>query len=82
MYIYFVHAMNVYIIDIEKMANIIHICNNKKNGKYCTNFANVYKICQFLCVYNINLHCKYNVYIEISWKYHDACVNFLWVKIK
>ena len=37
----------------------------KNNGKYCTNFANVYKNCQFLCVYNINLNCKYNVYIEI-----------------
>ena len=33
------------------MVNIIHICT--KNGKYCTNFVNVYKICQFVCVYNI-----------------------------
>ena len=33
--------------------------------KNCTNFANVYNIYQFLCVYNINLHCKCNVYIYI-----------------
>ena len=25
----------------------------KKYDKYCTNFANVYNICQFLCVYNL-----------------------------
>ena len=25
--------MYVYIVDTEKMANIIHICNKKKNGK-------------------------------------------------
>ena len=32
-----------------KVVNIIHICT--KNGKYCTNFVNVYKICQFfLCL--------------------------------
>ena len=56
--------------------------HTQKKGKYCTNFANVYKIFQFLCVYNINLHSKYNVYIKILWKCCDACVNSLWVKIK
>ena len=44
----------------------------KKIDKYCTNFVNVYKICQFLYVYNINLHCKYNLYIEILWKCCDT----------
>ena len=39
-----------------KVVNIIHICT--KIGKYCTNFVNVYKFCQFFCVYNINLHCN------------------------
>ena len=28
-----------------KVVNIIHICT--KNGKYCTNFVNVYKIFHF-----------------------------------
>ena len=32
-----------------KAVNIVYICT--KNGKYCTNFVNVYKICQFfLCL--------------------------------
>ena len=33
--------------------------------KYHKIFANVYNTYQFLCVYNINLHCKYNVYFYI-----------------
>ena len=48
-----------YFLEYTKMVNIIHICT--KNGKYCTNFVNVYKICQFLCVNvqkMVNLHCN------------------------
>ena len=49
----------------------------KKKSKYCTNFADVYKICHFLCVYSINLHYKYNVYIKILWKCYNVYVNSL-----
>ena len=52
-------------LHIYKKLQILYTFVPKKKGKYCTNFVNVYKICQFLCVYNINLHCKYNIYIEI-----------------
>ena len=37
----------------------------QQQKKICTNFANVYNIYQFLCIYNINLHCKCNVYFYI-----------------
>ena len=61
LYVYFLIIMKAYIVYTQKVANIIYICK-KKN---CTNFTNVYNICQFLCVYNINLHCKCNVYFYI-----------------
>ena len=49
----------------KKWQILYTFAKKNKNDKYCTNFANVYNICQFLRVYNINLHCKYNVYIYI-----------------
>ena len=43
----------------------IKIKKKKKKINIIKFFANVYNTYQFLCVYNINLHCKYNVYFYI-----------------
>ena len=56
LYVYFVLTMQVYIVNTQKW--LILYTFAQKKGKYCTNFVNVYKICQFFCVYNINLHCN------------------------
>ena len=61
-------------ICLLSTCNVSLHCIHTKSSKYyihlqqkknCTNFANVYNIYQFLCVYNITLHCKCNVYFYI-----------------
>ena len=42
--------ISLYGIHTKSDKNYIHL--QKEYDKYCTNFANVYNICQFLCVYN------------------------------
>ena len=41
---------------------------HKKIGKCCTHFQNMYNICNFFCVYNVSLLCKYNINIQRSLK--------------
>ena len=54
--------VSLHCIHTKSSKYYIHLQKKKKN---CTNFANVYNINQFLCVYNIILHCKCNVYFYI-----------------
>ena len=74
--------MQVYVVNIQKLLILYTLA--QKKVKYCTNFENMHKTCHFfLFAYDINLHFKHNVYIKkILWKYCNACVNSLWVKIK
>ena len=43
---------NISLYGIHTKSDKYYIHLQKKYDKYCTNFANVYNICQFLCVYN------------------------------
>ena len=70
--------ISLYCIHTKNDKYYIHLQKKKKNDKYCTNFANVYNICQFLCVYNINLHCKYNVCVYIYIYIYIYKVNEKW----
>ena len=46
------YTCNISLYCIYTKSDILYTFE-KKYDKYCTNFANVYNICQFLCVYNL-----------------------------
>ena len=65
--------VNLHCIHTKNSKYYIHL---QKKIKKNTNFANVYNIYQFLCVYNINLHCKCNLYFYIyTYIYYIKRVN-------
>ena len=65
--------MQVYVVNIQNLLILYTLA--QKKVKYCTNFENMHKTCNFfLFAYNINLHFKHNVYIK---KYYENIVTYV-----